>query len=241
MGKRKPRHLENSTNEETTSGIKVPTFDEKTLSALKSRIEKELEDQNLPLSQRRDVEIPTPESQKRSKKSETGNPHPKKKIKVSCELTRKKFENVTNSQNTGQGTDEKRHSQSHKAESDRDSKKVLLNEILELGGTKEDFDLIENIASDSENEDGKPSKPLPSINKSFQKELASFIADLELHVAARKEKNEPFSSNLSAIESGRGSLSSSTKATEKLNSTVTSQSSNHSSKTTAPGSEKLVR
>ncbi|PMD56016.1 CBF-domain-containing protein [Hyaloscypha bicolor E] len=58
---------------------------------------------------------------------------------------------------------------------------VLLKEILALGGTEEDLDLVADATSDEEDSDSNAALP----DKSFRKELASFVAGLgiegELH------------------------------------------------------------
>lgn len=56
-----------------------------------------------------------------------------------------------------------------------DDRAVLLEEILALGGTEEDLDLVADVVSDEEDEESNSTKP---ADKSFRKDLASFVAAL---------------------------------------------------------------
>lgn len=58
---------------------------------------------------------------------------------------------------------------------DKDARAVLLEEILALGGTEEDLDLVGDVASEEEEEDSNAAK---SSDKSFQKDFAKFVAGL---------------------------------------------------------------
>jgi len=55
-----------------------------------------------------------------------------------------------------------------------DDRAVLLKEILALGGTEEDLDLVADATSDDEDNDSKVAPP----DKSFRKDLANFVAGL---------------------------------------------------------------
>ncbi|KAL2067084.1 hypothetical protein VTL71DRAFT_1508 [Oculimacula yallundae] len=59
--------------------------------------------------------------------------------------------------------------------SDKNDRATLLQEILALGGTEEDLDLVADAVSDGEDEE--PSTMSPS-DKSFRKDLANFVAGL---------------------------------------------------------------
>jgi ribosome biogenesis protein MAK21 len=69
----------------------------------------------------------------------------------------------------------------HKNGNGIDDRAVLLKEILALGGTEEDLDLVADATSDEGDRDSNAALP----DKSFRKELASFVAGLgivgELH------------------------------------------------------------
>ncbi len=56
-----------------------------------------------------------------------------------------------------------------------DGRAVLLEEILALGGTEEDLDLVADAVSDEENEENNAIRP---ADKSFRKDLANFVAAL---------------------------------------------------------------
>jgi ribosome biogenesis protein MAK21 len=59
-------------------------------------------------------------------------------------------------------------------EKGNDDRAILLKEILALGGTEEDLDLVVDAVSDEEDNDLRAALP----DKSFRKELANFVAGL---------------------------------------------------------------
>ncbi|KAL5045810.1 hypothetical protein BDW71DRAFT_198055 [Aspergillus fruticulosus] len=67
--------------------------------------------------------------------------------------------------------------ESGKSKSDKnDDNDTLRQEILALGGTEEDFDLLAGVDSESEVEDAKPSKKSQGSAEDLRKELSSILA-----------------------------------------------------------------
>jgi ribosome biogenesis protein MAK21 len=70
----------------------------------------------------------------------------------------------------------------------KDDRGTLLKEILALGGTEEDLDLVAGAASDDEDVEGDNG---PAQDKSFKKDLAKFVAGLGIEGAAVEDASEP--------------------------------------------------
>lgn len=70
----------------------------------------------------------------------------------------------------------------------KDEKDVLLQEILALGGTQEDLQLIADAVSDDEDLDGGSSAP---PDKSFRADLAKFVAGLGIDAKLDDHESEP--------------------------------------------------
>ncbi|KAI1004291.1 Ribosome biogenesis protein [Podosphaera aphanis] len=140
MGKKKYKISSDAKDPSQSDGFGLPSFDEKALTALTSRIEESLEMHKLqpPVA--------------RTKRDAAGN------AKVSGKPT------ITN---TGSSSRPK-HSE------DKASKETLLKEILALGGTEEDLELVEDLSSEDNEEkpsgekprEEKPKKEKPSQEKS---------------------------------------------------------------------------
>lgn len=80
---------------------------------------------------------------------------------------------------------------------DRD---VLLQEILALGGTEEDLDLVADAATDEEDESIRNNGPVPA--KSLEKELANFVASLGINgeIAADFNKADEMDEEYERVE-----------------------------------------
>jgi ribosome biogenesis protein MAK21 len=179
-GSKAPSNLKNDS---------LPTFDEKALLALTAKIEKGFEKDKPQLS--------TPNassngSQKQSKlsngvKKSIANPEPKK---GSPALTRGIKRDANG--NAKGGSKVAANSQGPPADQKngkgKDERAVLLQEILALGGTEEDLDLIADAESDEEDK-GQKMEALP--DKSLKKELAKFVADLGIEGNMAEEESEP--------------------------------------------------
>ncbi|KAJ8061392.1 hypothetical protein OCU04_010448 [Sclerotinia nivalis] len=149
----------------------IPSFDENALSALTSKIEKGFAKGKAP-NKSTELKPKSPKPSKANKPSKTNkstNPtdsKPKSKPQESGRGTKR------DAQGNAKGKADGSSNGAPKSGNDRE---VLLQEILALGGTEEDLDLVLDAQSDSGNEDeGKPA----SIDKGFKNEFAKFVAGL---------------------------------------------------------------
>ena len=164
----------------------LPSFDEKALSALTEKIEKGLEQSKVP-QQSRDTSSGKHKQGKESK----GRPDSNSKTKpTKSELNRgTKIDAQGNVKGSGQEKAGNASRASKKTDGGaKDGGAMLLQEILALGGTEEDLDLIAGAASDDENLDGNNA---PAADKSFQKDLAKFVAGLGIEGAIGGDVSEP--------------------------------------------------
>lgn len=167
----------------------LPTFDEKALSALTAKIEKGFEKDKPQQS--------TPNASSNGSRKQGGlsngvkksnaNPEPKNK---SPELTRGTKRDANGNAKGGSKVAAKSQGPpaDQKNGKGEDERGVLLQEILALGGTEEDLDLIADAESDEE-DGGQKTEALP--DKSLKKELAKFVAGLGMEGNMAEEESEP--------------------------------------------------
>jgi ribosome biogenesis protein MAK21 len=172
MGKRKNAYGKDS-KAATNADDELPSFDEKALFALTEKIEKGLGQSKAP-QQSRDT---TGGNSKQGKESKARRDSTSKSKTTKSELNRGiKRDAHGNVKGPGQ---EKAGNTNRATKKTRgganDAGTVLLQEILALGGTEEDLDLVAGAASDDENLDGDNA---PATDKSFRKDLAKFVAGL---------------------------------------------------------------
>ncbi|PQE17545.1 ccaat-box-binding transcription factor protein [Rutstroemia sp. NJR-2017a BBW] len=166
MGKhRKPSKAPGAKVSATANDQDVPSFDENALSALTEKIEQGFAKGNGP--QKPDATAPKSKKQEKAKNSSKQESSNRK----------------ANPQESRRGTKrdaegnakEKTNGSSNKSQDPSTEREILLQEILALGGTEEDLDLVLDAQSDSENEDAR--KPA-SVDKKFQSEFSKFVASL---------------------------------------------------------------
>ncbi|KAG0649840.1 Ribosome biogenesis NOC1 [Hyphodiscus hymeniophilus] len=163
----------------------LPAFDEKALSALTEKIEKGFGKSKAP----QQLVDSTGENQAKVKSSKRRlDLHSKAKTKTAKpELNRGTKRDARGDIKTnGKGKAESRESK-NKNGAGKDNRDVLLKEILALGGTEEDLDLVAGAASDDEDDDNNTSAP----DKSFTKDLAKFVASLGIEGATVEDASEP--------------------------------------------------
>lgn len=160
-------------------GLANPSFDENALSMLTERIEKGLE--KSAASQGSDTR-PTKSQKKHTSKDEKSRP-------VSG-LVKKAPESGQSKKRDARGKVKESHAdKSQVAPAQNGSKKAderaaLLEEILALGGTEEDLELVEDAASD---EDVDEIDAPANLDKSLKKELAKFVAGLGIEAAPNED------------------------------------------------------
>ncbi|KAG4025628.1 hypothetical protein MFRU_054g00570 [Monilinia fructicola] len=165
MGKHRKPAKPSGAKISSKSNEDIPSFDENALSALTSKIEKGFAKGN---------------SSNKSSESTTKSPKPSKANKSTNSTDSKQ---KSKPQESGRGTKRdaqgnakgKQNGSSSEMPKSGNDREVLLQEILALGGTEEDLDLVLDAQSDSENEnEGKPG----STDNSFKNEFAKFVAGL---------------------------------------------------------------
>ncbi|EHL00902.1 hypothetical protein M7I_3297 [Glarea lozoyensis 74030] len=149
------------------NGDALPTFDDNALSALTAKIEKGFGGGGPAKADR-----VSHSKEKKGGKSSSG-PGPKKE-KLSTRSSAAPRGTKRDANGNAKVDGKSRPGKKAKENGSKDSRAVLLEEILALGGTEEDLDLVADAASDEE-EDVVGNT---STDKSLQKELAKFVAGL---------------------------------------------------------------
>lgn len=172
MGKNKNPTAKRMKAAAKPDGNNVPSFDENALLALTGKIEQGLGKKGAPAEEAS------------SHKQNTGK-----------EKKSKKSKNTENSRGTKRdahgNAKSSDHSQlaKHKKGGATDDGSVLLQEILALGGTEDDLDLVAGAPSDDEDVEGSG-----TADAALQKELAKFVAGLGIDGAnggEAEEESEP--------------------------------------------------
>ncbi|KAG4443591.1 hypothetical protein IFR05_000968 [Cadophora sp. M221] len=155
------------------------SFDEHALSALTAKIEEGFgKNKSKPEGQQ---EAPdsnhSHRQEKTSKKAKDKEGKTKSKTKKSPELVRGTKRNANGKAKVAGAPTSKGPTGGIKPRGDngKDDRAMLLQEILALGGTEEDLDLVADVMSD-EDEGGPSTTGLP--DQSFRRDLASFVAGL---------------------------------------------------------------
>ncbi|KAI9644452.1 RNA-binding ribosome biosynthesis protein mak21 [Ciborinia camelliae] len=165
MGKHRKPTKPSGAKVPSKSNEDIPSFDENALSALTSKIEKGFAKGNAP-NKSAESTSKSPKQNKTNKSTNSTDTKQKSKPQESGRGTKR------DAQGNAKGKQNGSSSGAPKAGSERE---VLLQEILALGGTEEDLDLVLDAQSDSENEDEGKSA---STDKGFKNEFAKFVAGL---------------------------------------------------------------
>ncbi|TQS36824.1 hypothetical protein Golomagni_02718 [Golovinomyces magnicellulatus] len=194
MGKRKHSSPDTTKDIENQDKFKIPKLDERALSALTSRIEEELGKQKRSGKKKEESatekRILNSSSQKRKKEKHLKSLNTEKKNEVTGIIKEKTQDSDRSPIGSLEDADRNPSNKYKNFESHTNSRETLLREILALGGTQEDLDLVGSVVSDSEEELRKPSNPLVN-EKSFKNELDAFIAELGIKPADSEIDAEP--------------------------------------------------
>lgn len=173
-----------STSDEFTS------FDERALSALTAKIEKEFGHSK---SKSKFEEKANPSKTNLSYKKEKVDEKPKNKdfngASKASELVRGTKRDATGKAKvaakpiTRSEDNKPTKSQGSKG---KDERAILLEEILALGGTEEDLDLVADAVSD---EDDEVASNMSPPDKSFRKDLATFVAGLGIESQVQEDSD----------------------------------------------------
>ncbi|KAH6678150.1 CBF/Mak21 family-domain-containing protein [Halenospora varia] len=148
----------------------VVSFDDQALSALTAKIEQGLANGKTP---EKVADAPSKKDKKR--KSEIGLNAPQQSKANGFEPARGTKRDSSGNAKTNGKTKGQNKKENKKTATSDDARSILLQEILALGGTEEDLDLVADAASDEE-DNATTSTPQP--DKTLQKELAKFVAGL---------------------------------------------------------------
>jgi ribosome biogenesis protein MAK21 len=179
MAKRNNKVAKGAKSATGANGDAIPTFDDNALSALTAKIEKGFGGGGP------------------AKADHVSQPKEKKGPKSRNGPTAEKEKSSTRPPVISRGTKRDAHGNAKvdakprsakkpKESGNKDARAVLLEEILALGGTAEDLDLVADAASDVE--DNAPAQA--SADKSLQKELAKFVAGLGIEGQSAETNGE---------------------------------------------------
>lgn len=145
------------------------SFDDQALSALTAKIEQGLANGKTP-----EGVTGAPSKKERKHKSENKLNTPQQSKASGSEPTRgTKRDSSGNAKLNGKTKGQNK--KENKTTTSDNTRSILLQEILALGGTEDDLDLVENAASDEED---NVTASAPQLDKTLQKELARFVAEL---------------------------------------------------------------
>jgi ribosome biogenesis protein MAK21 len=164
MARRKTNSAKVVNEAGNSNGGSIPSFDEKALSVLTAKIEKGF---GAGKSQQ-------PGDLKRGKQESNGTNYQRS---AKAQSKTKPVEQARGIKRDSRGNAKVAGGEpptKQRNEKSNDDRAVLLKEILALGGTEEDLDLVVDAVSDEEDDDSNEVLP----DKSFRKELANFVAGL---------------------------------------------------------------
>lgn len=182
MGKNKNSSAKRPKTAPKSDAGALPSFDEQALTALTEKIEKGLGKGKAPQQ--------AAESENRSHKQQgksSGHKH-----KESSSKSPRAQEPSRGTKRDAKGNVKKAASTKHTGISlpdgnAKDDRETLLQEILALGGTEEDLDLVADAVSDDEETEASTSA---APDKSLKKELAKFVASLGIDTHVEEEADE---------------------------------------------------
>ena len=163
----------------------LPSFDEKALSALTEKIEKDFGKSQAP-QQLGDTGSRNRKKEKQGNEQRHFESNPRTSKGEHTRGTKRDAQgNVKAGGKANVGSNSRpTKNKSGDANGNRD---VLLKEILALGGTEEDLDLVAEAPSSDEDLEGNYA---PAEDKSFKKDLANFVAGLGIEGAGVEDASE---------------------------------------------------
>jgi ribosome biogenesis protein MAK21 len=164
----------------------LPSFDEKALSALTEKIEQGFGKSKTP-HQLPDPTNGKPGKEKLSKGRRDSDSMTKTTEPERNRGTKRDAQGNVKAGGKGKAENSRRETTENKGEKSND-RDVLLKEILALGGTEEDLDLVAGAASDDEDVGGNNAS---AQDKLLKKDLARFVAGLGIEGAAVEDPSEP--------------------------------------------------
>ncbi|TVY75572.1 Ribosome biogenesis protein NOC1 [Lachnellula suecica] len=178
MGK-KSKAAKSAKSAARNDGDSLPSFDENALLALTAKLDQGLGGGDA-------QEAGAPHTKQKKGKDVDGSAGALKKSKAQEKSRGTKRDAHGKPKANGNGSGSKQSSAS-KAEDKGDDREALLQEILALGGTEEDLDLVVDAMSDEEDTAG----PKAPADKALMKELAKFAAGLGIEGQSGGDAEEP--------------------------------------------------
>jgi ribosome biogenesis protein MAK21 len=199
MGKKRKRSEKDHAS--SSSVIELPSFDESALSALTNKIESGFRKTVAPGQNYRGRNPSRAEDPKRGTN----------RVQISKPLTQdrvpeKEYDaRSIGRDETGHGSGSARARKDERSAHNGDEQNVLLQEILALGGTEDDLDLVMGVATDEDDLGDAIPKLKSTIDPKLTKEVSKFIASLgietqsieKLSGAGSDEDTEDESQNIS--------------------------------------------
>lgn len=160
--------VKNDTTARPSSDGALPQLEESAFAGLRQKIEQRLKDGAAKQKSKNNKSKTTPSGDTNNAKGGA--------IKSDSKSKSPSDRNVKGKKRDRNG-DVIENKDSEKSKSDKiDDNDTLRQEILALGGTEEDFDLLAGVDSESEVEDAKPSKKSQGSAEDLRKELSSILA-----------------------------------------------------------------
>jgi ribosome biogenesis protein MAK21 len=166
-------------SKKSANGDDLPTFDENALSALTARIEKGFGNKTNDQKEVKGANGSLKDGGKRTKSQSGGTKSNGKDSELARGTKRDAYGNAKLSTKPLKKSKSKPDGKDS-TEAPKDDKAVLLAEILALGGTEEDLELVEGAFSDEEDAGVEATR---APDKSFRKDLAAFVAGLGIEGA----------------------------------------------------------
>lgn len=180
MGKKRTKSANAAVGAGSSSDGNLPLFNETSLSALTARIEKGLGNSKIP------EETQKPVNKHRGHGKREKGPKLASNTKYS-EPQRGTKRDANGNAKTGGMLSDKHRNATIQNEPTGYERTALLEEIIALGGTEEDLDLVADVTSDEE--EAAPYTGV-SLDKSFQKELANFVSGLGIETFKGSQSDE---------------------------------------------------
>jgi ribosome biogenesis protein MAK21 len=188
MGKKRKRSAKDP--ESASSVVQLPSFDESALSALTNKIESGFRNAAAPRQDPRDRNPLLSESPRnRIERPQKSKSHTKDR-----ELGKPRDAQGIVRKQTGSGSKIPKSQAGRHNGKNEDEQNVLLQEILALGGTEDDLDLVMGVASDDEDVGENGLEQTSAIDPKFTKELSKYITGLGIETRDKEDSSGPESS-----------------------------------------------
>jgi len=182
MGKKRKRSANDS--ELASSAVQLPSFDKSALSALTNKIESDFRKAAAPRQDPRNRN-PLPSENRRNRIERAQRSKSSTKDRLSG---KDHAQGIVREQSAGGSKIPKSRADRRNGEKE-DEQNVLLQEILALGGTEDDLDLVMGVASDDEDIDENGLEQTSAIDHNLTKELSKYIKGLGINTRSIEDSS----------------------------------------------------